>query len=133
MLGALAIGVWLILNNLGGLITNLANHQSSFFVYVTYIIGLILGIYLTLGAYKEKQKWVEYYLWGKLIFLAIELIEIIGLFFQSPANAIWLFLTWCLEIYFWLCVNSYHLQLQGIVPATTTRQTTVVTRTVTTA
>lgn len=88
-LGSLAIGVWLIINNLGGLITNLANGrkcinkiiiikflkkwchrsfginnyylyfsifliESSFFVYVFFIIALILGIYLTLGAYKAS-------------------------------------------------------------------------------
>ncbi|XP_063705950.1 uncharacterized protein LOC134835029 [Culicoides brevitarsis] len=131
-LGSIAIGVWLVINNLGALLTNLGAGHGSFFAYVFFIVGIILGIYLTLGAYREKQKWVEYYLWGKFIFLIIELIGIIGLFFQTPANAIWLFLTWMLDVYFWLCVNSYYLQMSGVIPATT-RTTTVVTRTVTTA
>lgn len=34
-LGSLAIGVWLIINNLGGLITNLAN-ERKFNCYIIY-------------------------------------------------------------------------------------------------
>jgi len=129
-LGALAIGVFLALNALGSLITNIAAGVSSIFVYITYILSFVLAIYLILGAYREKAKWVEYYLWGKLIFLVIELIIIISLFFSTAGNALWMLLTWALDVYFWMCVNSYFLKLEGIVPATTT---TTVTRTVTTA
>uniref|UniRef100_A0A336MMR7 CSON003034 protein n=1 Tax=Culicoides sonorensis TaxID=179676 RepID=A0A336MMR7_CULSO len=112
-LGALAIGFLLVLYYLIRLIISLVNLNSSPTVYVYYIIGLILGLYLTLGAYKEKQKWVESYLWGKLIFIILTSIDIIVLFFvKSPGFVLWLFLTWILEIYSWICVNSYNVQMR---------------------
>jgi hypothetical protein len=123
-LGSIIIGVFLAINALGTVITNLLAGGSSFFVYLVHIVLFVLAIYLILGAYKEKAKWIEYYLWGKLIWLVVELIIIIGLFFSTPGNAFWMLLTWALEVYFWMVVNSYYLRLEGIVPATTTTTTT---------
>lgn len=75
---------------------------------------------------QTKAKWIEVYLWGKLIFLVYEIIVLVIAFFSDPFAAIWLILTWCLEVYFWLCVNSYYLELQGSVTVVT-RTTTVLT------
>lgn len=91
------------------------------------IFGVVLAAYLLMGVIKEKAKWVEIYLWGKLIFLVYELITIVYIFFHYPGEAIWLLVVWCLEIYFWLCINSYYLDLKsGVITTTTSRTITTV-------
>jgi len=76
---------------------------------VLYTLGVILALYLLLGAVKRNATWMSYYLYFKLFYMVYIIFVIVmnvvdGKNIKDFTDQI---IILCIEFYFWLCVNSY--------------------------
>lgn len=79
-----------------------------------YAIGVLINILLLFGAMQRRANWVAIYLWAKIVFIVLVCIGTINNFaHKDNQKGTYSIVTIVLEIYFWLCVNSYYQELGG--------------------
>uniref|UniRef100_A0A336MYB8 CSON009505 protein n=1 Tax=Culicoides sonorensis TaxID=179676 RepID=A0A336MYB8_CULSO len=81
---------------------------------VIYACGVLINVLLLFGAMNRNARWVAIYLYGKIVFIVLLCIGTINNFaHKDTQNGTMTIVTVVLEIYFWLCVNSFYQELGG--------------------
>jgi hypothetical protein len=121
-MGTVIIGILLLMFHginfaryITGFVDGGYNWQKEWPALLLYTLGLILALYLLLGAIKRNAGWISGYLYFTLVFIVYTIVVIVidvvnGHKIGNYTDKIVLLVV---EIYFWLCVNSYYQALGG--------------------
>ncbi|XP_063705237.1 uncharacterized protein LOC134834471 [Culicoides brevitarsis] len=81
---------------------------------IIFAIGVLINLLLLFGAMQRRANWIAIYLYAKIVFIVLVCLGTINNFYhKNNQNGTTQAITLILEIYFWLCVNSYYQELGG--------------------